>query len=474
MGNITITRKDVIWGYVAQFFSIGSGIITLPMILRMLSTEEIAMNYLMLTIGSLVALFDFGFAPQFGRNISYIFGGAQSLKKEGVEHNEEGGEINYHLLAAMVDVAKFVYRILAAISLFTMLTLGTCYIYHITDGFSKVNNALLIWAIYSLSVFFNVYFTYYTSLLVGKGAIQESKKAMLYSRIAYVSLTFLFLSLGWGLLGVTFSSFISPFIARYISYRYFFTEEMRYKLSSHTTSKKEKRDLLEIIWYNSKRLGLVFVGAYAVNKLSIFLAGLYLSLDEVASYGLMIQLMSIVAMLSVTFSTVLEPKFAEYRVLNQSKKLIESFSFSMSVFYVFFVLGVVCIVWIVPLFLQFLNSNAALPSVPIVVFYAIVVLLENNHSRFSTLIVTDNKIPFVESSLLAGAAICIGDFLVLKYTIWGVLGLVFVQGMCQLAYSNWKWPYVVCREFNISYFSFLKLGFSQIIANIKTLYHNRR
>ena len=58
---VNVSRKDVFWGYFAQFFSIGSGIITLPLVLHMLSEEEIGMNYLMLTLGSLVALFDFGF-----------------------------------------------------------------------------------------------------------------------------------------------------------------------------------------------------------------------------------------------------------------------------------------------------------------------------------------------------------------------------------------------------------------------------
>ena len=57
--NISLSKNDIIWGYFAQFFSIASGIITLPLILRMLSAEEIGMNYLMLTIGSLVALFWF-------------------------------------------------------------------------------------------------------------------------------------------------------------------------------------------------------------------------------------------------------------------------------------------------------------------------------------------------------------------------------------------------------------------------------
>ena len=71
------------WSYIAQFFNVGAGFITLPLVLNKLSTEEIAMNYLMMTIGAMVALIDFGFSPQFGRNISYVFSGAQTLEKEG-------------------------------------------------------------------------------------------------------------------------------------------------------------------------------------------------------------------------------------------------------------------------------------------------------------------------------------------------------------------------------------------------------
>lgn len=128
----------------------------------MLSAEEIGMNYLMLTVGSLVSLFDFGFAPQFGRNITYVFAGAQALKKEGVDIG--GGSVNYRLLSTMISVAKSVYCILAVVVLLIMLTLGTAYIYKVTHGFKDVHNSLLIWIVYSISVFFKVYYTYYNLL----------------------------------------------------------------------------------------------------------------------------------------------------------------------------------------------------------------------------------------------------------------------------------------------------------------------
>lgn len=82
MSEISVTKKDIIWGYLAQFFLVASGLITLPLVLNILSAEEIGMNYLMLTIGSLVSLLDFGFAPQFGRNITYILVGHKNCRRK--------------------------------------------------------------------------------------------------------------------------------------------------------------------------------------------------------------------------------------------------------------------------------------------------------------------------------------------------------------------------------------------------------
>lgn len=72
MSEVRITKKDVIWSYVAQLFNMGAGLIVLPLVLHMLSPSEIAMNYIMLTVSSLVALLDFGFLHQFSRNITSL------------------------------------------------------------------------------------------------------------------------------------------------------------------------------------------------------------------------------------------------------------------------------------------------------------------------------------------------------------------------------------------------------------------
>ena len=359
--QIVISRKDIIWGYVTLFFQMASGLITLPLILKMLSAEEIGMNYLMLTVGSLVSLFDFGFAPQFGRNITYVFAGAQALKKEGVDIG--GGSVNYRLLSTMISVAKSVYCILAVVVLLIMLTLGTAYIYKVTHGFKDVHNSLLIWIVYSISVFFKVYYTYYSSLLIGKGLIMESKKAILASNLLYIILAFVTLIMGFGLLGISIANLIAPFIGRYLSYKFFFTPRFCYELSQYHVAANEKWALFKIIWYNAQKLGLVFIGSYAF----------------------MIQLMTVVTIVSTTFFTVSEPEFAALRVDNKREALIQKFAFTMNIYYILFLIGCICFVLLAPFILNLIDSNTTLPPFYILLLYSIVTLLENNHSCFHSL-----------------------------------------------------------------------------------------
>lgn len=471
--SITLSRKDIIWSYFAQFFSIASGIITLPLILRMLSSEEIGMNYLMLTMGSLVSLFDFGFGPQFGRNITYIFSGTKELKKEGVNVTYESDEINYRLLATMIHTAKSVYRVLGLIVIVTMLSLGSFYIYNITNGFSNINNSLAIWIVYSISTYFNIYYSYYTSLLTGKGLIMESRKAIVYSKLFYIILTFAFLYLGLGLFGVVLANLIAPFVNRYISNYYFFTKDIKEKIGHYIITKKEKIDLFNIIWHNAKKLGLVFLGSYAINKLSMFLAGLFLTLNEIASYGLMIQLVGIIPALATTLFNAFQPKFASLRVMNDNKQLIKLFSYSMNIFYILFIIGGLCLMIFGPWVLSIIKSNAILPPLSILFLYIIVTLLENNHSLFATLITTNNDIPFVFSALFAGGLIAVGSFISLSFSNMGILGLVIVQGLSQLIYNNWKWPLTIFKEFNISFSDFICIGFTETKTKLNSLIYGR-
>ena len=236
--GIDITRKDVTWSYVAKLFQIGSGLVTLPLILHLLTSEEVGMNYLMLTVSSIVGLMDFGFSPQFGRNFTYVNSGAKTLCREGVS-NESSSDVDWHLMSVLISTARYVYRRLSVLALMVMLTFGTAYIWYLTEGFTNVANSLPIWILYSFSTYFNIYFSYYSSLLTGSGMIRESSQAAILSKSVYLVLCTIFLLSGWGLFAVVAANFIAPFAFRYFAYKKYFTPELKAKLDAGPVTRKE-------------------------------------------------------------------------------------------------------------------------------------------------------------------------------------------------------------------------------------------
>lgn len=318
--NIEIGKSDVVWSYISKFLGMASGVLVLPFILNKLSPEEIGLNYLMLTIGSMVYLLDFGFSPQFGRNITYAFSGAEELVKEGFSQKQISDTPNFRLVFVVISTAKMVYKRMSILVLFLMLVFGTYYIYYVTLGFTKVSNALLIWVIYSFSVYFNVYFNYYSSLLTGRGLIKENSISTILSKVTYIFLTLVLIYLDFGLLSIVVANFISPFVQRFYSYKKFYDNELKENLPREI-GKEEVQQTFNVIWYNARKLGLTFVGAYVINKMNMFVVGLYLPLAVTASYGLMVQLgTTVVTVASVSFVSFL-PKFSNYQVTLNSATL---------------------------------------------------------------------------------------------------------------------------------------------------------
>lgn len=465
--SITLSRKDIIWSYFAQFFSIASGIITLPLILGMLSAEEIGMNYLMLTVGSLVSLFDFGFAPQFARNITYVFSGAQKLQKEGLDRVFVKNEVNYRLIATMIETAKYTYQILAVIVLFVMLLFGTLYIYKITNGFVSVNNSLYIWLIYTLSTFFNIYYSYYAALLLGKGLIKETKKAMVFSKIAYIGLTFFFLFIGLGLLGVSLANFIAPFVNRWLSYKYFFTKEFIQKNRVYDISKVEKIDLFKIIWFNSKKLGFISVSASSLNYLTIFILGFYLSLETVGSYGLMIQLIGFISTISMTLFSTLVPKMSYNFIQKRTNEFMKDLSLTIFLFYFLYLIGSVFLIYFIPDILFLIKSKTILPSTGIIILCVIFTFFEKNQSIFSQVLMFNNEIIFMKAAIYTAFISTLLVFLSLIFNL-DLLGVVIAQGIPVILYSAWKWPVEACQKFDISIQrDIFSSGINQILTYIK-------
>lgn len=450
-----LSKVDVVWSFLAKMLPMAIGVITLPIILSNLNQNEIAMNYILLSITSFVILFDMGFSTQFSRNFVFIFSGGQDIEAEGYTKEVENF-INYRLLKQLIQSAKVLYGLLSFILFISLISFGSWYIYVFSDGFTFIDNILYIWIVYIISTVYDFYYKFYTPLLLGEGKIKEASKVTTLTCIVKAIFIVLLIYCGLGLWAVVLATAVSVIFARILSKYYFYTEEIKTELRKYKISISEIKITCKKLWFLAKRQSIVRISTFASMQLSVFFTGAYLMKQDVASYGLLLQLVGLISTTANTLFFSYTPFFSRYRIKGEKEKLYYYLCLSIGSCFSIFLLGGIVLFGIVPYALILIKSNATLPLFYISIIYFISKLLVDQHCICSIYLSTKNKIYDLQSSSIIGFVTAIGLYIMLNCTSLELLGVVLVQFIVQLSYPNWKWPYEVCKELNVSYAKIIK------------------
>ena len=443
-----IGKKDIIWSYVATIFRVGAGIILWPFILSQMSAETVGIWNVMITIMGFVALLDFGFQPSFARNISYIFSGVTKLQKVGIQTAVSDGNINFSLLKGTLNAMRKFYRWMA-LGVFVILGIAvTAYFYYILQKYSgDRTDAMIAWILLIAINSYNVYTLYYNALLLGKGYIRRERQIMILSQCVYLSLAIVLIYAGYGLTAIVSSQAVSIILQRILSYRVFFTKELKQQLL-HTEA-DETKDILRAISPNAVKVGLTQLGGFCVTKSALLIGSAFLTLEETACYGITLHIIDILARCSTVYYQSITPKIAQSRANKDVIKLKYYFVCSISILVATFLIGGAAIAFLGNWGLNMIGSETKfLPTIMLCVML-LVYLLETNHSIAAGFISADNRIPFFIPSLLSGLGTVLLLWLFLSIFKWGVWGMILSQGIAQLVYQNWKWPSMVIKELNI-------------------------
>lgn len=456
--EVKVTKKDIVFGYIAQIFQYGTGVIVLPVILHKLSASEIGMNYVMLSVGALAQMADFGFSGQIGRNVTYVLSGARKIFRGEIEKVDQGKEIDYKLLKTIIDASKYLYRRLSLGVLGLLLTIGSLYMYRVTEGFTNVENSLSIWLLFSISVYFNLYFLYYNSLLMGAGLVKEQKMASIYSRVAYIIICFALIYSEFGLMSVVIANLVSPFIARYYSYRKFYTKEMVENLPLVHTEKKEVLSALSDIWVTAKKSGTNTIGHYIGTQGSTFIAGAYLPLAATAQWGLMTQLFGVVQGLASNMGLSYYPEYCKLRLRSEHEVFIKKSSLSIALMISILLLGGIAIIILCPWLINIIGSETTMPSTSLMSSYLIYLIILTNAQLFAMMMSSRNVIPSPVAVLSTSAAQILITIALLQFTSIGIWALLLGPAVSGSFYTLWKWVQLEIKEMKISISSFYLTG----------------
>ncbi|MEE0923393.1 MAG: O-unit flippase-like protein, partial [Paludibacteraceae bacterium] len=374
-----IGKREIIWSYIGTAFMIGAGVLLLPFILNKMPDETVGVWNIFQTITALVLLLDFGFRPTFARNISYIFTGVKTLQKNGVVHAESNANVDYGLLKGSLAAMRRFYQWIALAVFGLLLTAGTVYFYYILQKYSgDRTDALIAWLLLIAINCYNLYTFYYDALLTGKGYVKQSQQINMLGQVVYIGLAIGLIYAGFGLTAIVGSQFVSTIIRRYLTYKVFFTPQLKEKLAD--AQAQEPKDILKAITPNAIKIGLTNLGGFCVNKSAILIGSAFLTLEQIACYGITIQVMDILARCASVFYQSYTPKLAQCRAENNLPQLKRYYLLCTGSLWAVFIIGGLAWIFLGEWALAFMNSQTHFVPIGMLCVMLLISALEHNHA----------------------------------------------------------------------------------------------
>ncbi|WP_396168129.1 O-unit flippase-like protein [Flavobacterium sp.] len=453
-----INHKDLFWNYGATFLKIASSVILLPLILRRMPTEMVGIWSIFMTITAFASLLDFGFNPSFARNITYVFSGVNNLNTKGYErvYSTTFQTVDYGLLKGVISAMQWFYFRMAFLLFLILSTFGTYYIYFILENYKgDVTEIYIAWTILCLINTYNIFSLYYDSLLQGKGLVKKSKQIVIIGYLVYLVMASFLIFQGYGIVAIVSAQASSVIIIRWLSYKFFFTEEIKQKLAVAVA--RDKEEVLKAIYPNALKIGLTSFGGFIVQRSALIIGSLYLTLNEIATYGISMQLIAVITGLAGIYAATFQPKIVQLRVENDLQQIKKIYVLGQIFLLSTFLVGGLLLIFFGEWGIGLIGSQTVLMNKSLIIFAVLVSFLECNHSIAGNMILTKNEVPFFKASLFSALATIILLFIFFNFFDIRIASMIAAPAIAQGVYQNWKWPIVVKNDLGIKFLDFFKI-----------------
>lgn len=465
--KINLSKKDVIWSYLGTILSMSANFLMLPVIVHYLDKDTLGLWYVFVSLGAVTALFDFGFAVTFARNITYCWSGARKLKKEDVSFTDSN-EPDYYLMKKVLHTCKIIYLLLASGALLLLLGPGTLYINHIADSIAGYRH-MVAWVIYCIAVFLNLYYGYYASFLRGVGAIDAANKNTILARLGQIITTVVLLGLGYGIIGASIAYLVYGTTFRLLSKRKFYT----YKgIGAGLNNVKDKfsddeiKELFFTVWHNAWRDGLISLSNFLCDQASILLCALYLDLATTGSYSIGVQIATALAVIAGTmynaYQPVLQNAYINRDIIVQRKTM----GIIIVAFVTIFVSGVIGFIAIGRPILEYIKPDITV-SMPIFIGLCVYQFILKFRNCYTSYFSCTNRIIYLNGFIVSSVLCVVLSYVFLGLLNLGVYGIVLSQILSQALYNMWYWPMLAHQELGTNLVGLLNIGFTEVKNKIR-------
>jgi O-antigen/teichoic acid export membrane protein len=447
-------NSTVVWAWVFNGVRLASGLIILPVILRVLTQADLGMYYVLLSLAALSPIVDFGFSPTIGRFASYAMGGAKSFQAQGVPDPASGALPNYPLLWNLLITTRRLYRYL---TLAILVILGIWGTYLVELRIHETSSPLitrLAWAATLISTLYDIYSNWWTVYLRGLNEVRTASCIGVTGLIAKFIFSVVLLLCGAGLLSVPIATLVSCMVQRHLAR----VRVLSLLKGDPPASNVDLKENLRILWPNSWRLGVQFMSGYLTVNANTAICLRAFGLASNAQYGLSVQLMGIVSGMAVVWTSTKWPVIGQYQARRDQPLVQRTLWPRYWIQNLTFLLLASTVIFGVPFLLRtFGSGKQILPAIWMAVL-ACGSFMDLQFTTWTTLISTQNKLPFIWPTVATNVLSLALSLALVHFTSLGLAALVLGPLLAASLFNYWCWPIVACRGMETTLLRFLFLG----------------
>jgi O-antigen/teichoic acid export membrane protein len=266
------------------------------------------------------------------------------------------------------------------------------------------------------------------------------------------------------------AAIMSGYIGRYFAIKFFERIYTRKIPNKENSNKNRVNRIIFQLWNSAKKMGIVQIGSFLLQRGSIIIISSGLGLKLTAEYGISITIFSAIIGFSTVICQVNLPNLSAAQIKNDKSKLSEIYGEILIVSSSIYILCASIILLFGNNLLLFIKSNSNLISEIPLLILAIALFFEMIHGIAASYLTTLNQVPFMRAAIYSGSASFILSLILVKPM--GILGVVLSQALIQALYNNWQWPKRVHKHLGIGMYELYKNGAIRLSVNIVRFYKN--
>jgi O-antigen/teichoic acid export membrane protein len=433
-----ILENPTLMSWSSYFVQFGSALFVFPLLVKVYSSNEQSLWWLLNTIIGFAMLADSGFGAVLMRGVAYFNTGADYLPRTREEFEKKRDIVtfqpNVNKLADLLTTTNRVYSYLSLFMLFLLITVGPLIIWNLMKLSHHRTDFWIAYVMIIPNCIIQIRTVRWKSFLRGLGFI--AKEARISTNLGVLRLIVFIVVLSFRLppmyliMYMLFDTLLRNFFLRSLVYKWF-------RSNNKIITKKRffDKEIFQSLWTATWKEGLIQWGNYLMSSGNSIIISQISNTQLMANFLLTTKIISIVTSVSeiTLYSNI--PKIYNLAAKNDKQNMKVMASGYMFLGLSIMVLSFIFLALFGNTALSMLSKSSRLLPTGILIFMLMSQILDSHATFHAGIYISTNHVPFVIPSLVSGIIILGLGFLVLP--VYGLMGIIMVKFLVQISFGNW-------------------------------------